>query len=200
MLVDDHAVVRAGLAAILNYEDDIEVVGQSADGLQAVRSAKELMPDVIIMDLVMPGLSGIEATARIAAEIPDAKVIVLTSYGSSDDIDKVLRVGALGAVTKTASNDFLVQAIRMVSEGRKVISPELAQLLKTDPPVPELTQRQLDILQSVTCGFTNQEIARQFGISANGVKRHLEGIFSKLGASTRSEAVAIALRKQLLKI
>ena len=199
LIADDHTVVRAGLKAILGFEKDFAVIGEAANGLDAVRKAKDLGPDIVIMDLMMPKLSGAEATARIVAENPDVRVLILTTYGSADDISRALDAGATGALMKTASNDQLASAIRKVIAGGRVITAEISKSLRVDPPVTDLTPRQLEILQSVTRGLTNEDIAQQFGITSSGVKQHLSTVFAKLGASSRSEAVAIALRKQLLK-
>ena len=200
LIVDDHAVVRAGLKAILGFESDIEVVGDAANGKDAVQRAAELGPDVVIMDLMMPKVGGADATAAICEANPDAKVLVLTSYGSAADIDRALKNGATGALMKTASDDQLIAAIRKVAAGNRVLAPEISKALKSEPSGADLTPRQLEILASVTRGLTNEDIAQQFGITASGVKQHLSTVFAKLGASSRSEAVTIALRKHLLKI
>ena len=199
LLADDHTVVRAGLKAILGFEKDFLVVGEAANGIEAVKKAKELKPNVVIMDLMMPKLNGADATAQIVAARPQTRILILTTYGSAEDISRALEAGATGALMKTASNDQLASAIRKVAAGGKVLSSEIAKSIKLNPPVTDLTPRQLEILQSVTRGLTNEDIAQQFGITASGVKQHLSAIFSKLGAASRSEAVAIALRKQLLK-
>lgn len=150
-------------------------------------------------DLMMPVLNGAEATARIAAAAPHAKVLILTSYGSADDIGRTLDAGARGAVIKTISNEALADAIRKVADGQVCVDPEISKMLKSEPPVPELTERQRDILLSAARGLTNEEIARQFGITASAVKQHLSSVFAKLGVANRAEAVSYALRKQLLK-
>lgn len=200
LLCDDHAVVRTGLAAILAYEDDIEVVGQAADGHASVVQAGELRPDVVLMDLMMPKLDGTDATAELLRVVPDTKVLILTSYSMPDDVRRAIGAGAVGALLKTASNEEIVQAIRTAARGERVLSTEFRRSLSAPAqPAPELTPRQREILQSLTRGLTNKEIALQFGISVYGVKRHVEALFVKLGVSTRSEAVAIALRDQLLK-
>ena len=199
LLADDHAVVRAGLAAILGFEDDFDVVGEAADGLQAVRQTLALKPDVVIMDLLMPVLNGAEATARIAAAAPQSRVLILTSYGTSEDLGRALAAGACGAVLKTVSNEALAAAIRAVAAGRPVVAPEIARMIADEPPTAELTERQREILASATRGLTNEEIARQFGITASAVKQHLSSVFAKLGVANRAEAVSYALRKQLLK-
>ena len=200
LLADDHTVVRAGLKAILGFEKDFLVVGEAANGLEAVKKAKELKPGVVIMDLMMPKLNGADATAQIAAALPQTRILILTTYGSAEDITRALDAGATGALMKTASNDQLANAIRKVAGGGKCIAPEIAKSIRSNPPVADLTPRQLQILHSVTRGLTNEDIALQFGITGSGVKQHLSTIFAKLGAASRSEAVAIALRKHLLKI
>ena len=199
MIVDDHAVVRAGLKAILGFESDFDVVGEAGNGRDAAKKAADLKPDVVIMDLMMPKVGGADATAAILAVHPDTKVLVLTSYGSAEDINRALANGATGALMKTASDDQLIAAIRKVASGVRVVAPEIAKALKSEPPVNDLTPRQLEILRSVTRGLTNEDIAKQFGITSSGVKQHLSAVFVKLGAASRSEAVAIALRTQLLK-
>lgn len=201
LLCDDHAVVRAGLVAIFGYEDDFEVVGQASDGKEAVRKSIELLPDVIVMDMMMPKQNGAESTAELVANVPDAKVLILTSYADLDEIQRALNAGAVGVLQKTISNERLVQAIRDVRNGKHVLAPEFANATKAIEDISiELTPRQLEVLQLLTKGFTNKDIARHFNISVNGVKRHLEHLFERLGVSTRAEAVAVALREQLLKI
>jgi len=199
LLADDHAIVRSGLAAVLGFEDDLEVVGEAANGQRAVKLAAELKPDVVVMDLMMPVLNGAEATAKIRAADPDVNVLVLTTYGSSADIGRALEAGAAGAIMKSASNREIKSAIRHVAAGRRHVAPEIAAEL-ADTPEPALTGRQAEILEAATRGFTNEDIARQLGITASCVKQHLSAVFQKLGVATRAEATALALRKQLLKI
>lgn len=200
LIADDHSVVRAGITTILSLTDDIEVVGEASNGKLAVKLAKELSPDVVVMDLQMPVMDGVAATAAIAADCPATKVLVLTTFGFSDDVGRALEKGALGVVIKTAPDTSLVAAIRLVAAGRRTVAPEVARLLKAEPSGARLTDRQLEILQSVARGLTNQDIATAFGISLDGVKAHLRSICAKLGAANRSEAVALALRKQLIKM
>lgn len=200
LIVDDHAVVRIGLAALFRTESGLNVVGQAKNGEEAIKMADALRPNVVIMDLMMPGLSGVEATQAILKAHPETKVIVLTTFGTSDGIAHAIEAGASGAFMKTADDADLIAGVRAVAAGQKVISDEIRQLLAEDPPVPELTVRQLEILDYVTRGFTNQDIARNLGIRESSIKEHLMGIFEKIGASNRAEAVAIALRKHLLKI
>ena len=200
LIVDDHTIVRIGLTALLGAETDFEVVGEAKNGLEAVKSAKSLHPDVIVMDLVMPKKNGIDATAEILEALPTTKVLVLTSFGTSDGIAHALQVGAVGAVMKTADDGALVSAIRKVMRGERVISPEIKRMLNEDPPVPELSTRQREILAAITSGRSNKEIASDLGIRKDSVEDYLRTLFSKLGAANRTEAVAIALRKHLLKI
>ena len=200
LIADDHLVVRMGISALLETEADIEVVGQAKNGVEAVSKSVRLQPDVVIMDLMMPKKDGIAATAELREKCPAARVIVLTSYSTSDVIARALDSGAAGAVLKTATETELVTAIRKVASGSSYVSSEIRRLLSVDPPVPVLTPRQEDILHSMVRGLTDRDIARQLGIRVDGVNGHVRDILQKLGAANRTEAVAIALRKHLLKI
>lgn len=200
LIADDHAVVRGGLAALLATERDFSVVGQAKNGEEAVREAKRLKPDVVLMDLVMPKLSGAAATEALTAELPATRIVILTSFGATEGIARALAAGAAGALMKTDDDTTLVRTIRRVAAGERVVSAEIQNLLKADPPVPSLTPRQRDILESLTRGLTNKDIASELGIRQDGVERHVNDILAKIGAANRTEAVAIALRKQLLKI
>ena len=199
LLADDHAIVRAGLAAVLGFENGITVVGEAADGEAAVRLAIALKPDVVIMDLMMPKLDGAEATAAIRRSCPATKILLLTTYGTSVSIRRALAAGATGAVTKTVRNEELTAAIRAVAAGEQILTNDIRQVLDETDAQPDLTQRQLEILHSVARGLTNQDIATRFGITISGVKQHLNAIFVKLGASNRSEAVTIALKSQMIE-
>ena len=200
LIADDHTIVRAGLAALLGTERDLEIVGQAKNGIEAVRETLRLSPDVVIMDLMMPKKDGVEATAEIAAKAPTAKVILLTTFGTSDGIAHALQNGARGAILKNADNAQLASAIRKVAAGGQYLSPEIRQQLAADPPLPDLTPRQREILSSMVRGFTDRDIARQLGIRQDGVNDHVSAILQKLNAANRTEAVAVALRKHLLKI
>mgnify|MGYP003308564001 CR=1 FL=1 len=199
LIADDHTIVRAGLAALLGTEDDLEIVGQAKNGEEAVRETVRLVPDVVIMDLMMPKKDGVEATAEIATQVPSAKVILLTTFGTSNGIAQALRNGARGAMLKNADNAQLAQAIRKVAGGGEYVSPEIRQQLAVEPPIPDLTPRQKEILASMIRGLTDRDIARQLGIRQDGVNEHVSAILRKIGAANRTEAVAIALRKHLLK-
>ena len=199
LIADDHSIVRMGLSALLGYQPDFKVVGEAEDGEEAVAKAIELKPDVVIMDLVMPKMDGAEATRAIRSECPDTKVLILTTFGTSADVARAVSAGASGALMKDISNDDFLSALHAVARGETVFSQEIEQTVKEEAEVTTLTKRQLDILHSVTRGLSNAEIAKQFDISIDGVKRHVMAICKKLGASNRSEAVAIAMRRQLLK-
>ena len=200
LIADDHAIVRMGLSALLSAKKDIEVVGQARNGEAAVRDTLRLAPDVVIMDLMMPKKDGIAATAEIKAKRPDTKIIILTTFATSDGITKALEAGATGAILKNAENASLVTMIRKVAAGERVLAPEVEELLQEDPPVEKLTPRQAEVLESLSRGLTNKDIARQLGISDRSVDEHVEALLQKIGAANRAEAVAIALRKHLLKI
>ena len=199
LLADDHSLIRMGLAALFKYQKDIKVVGEAEDGDEAVRLALRLKPDVVVMDLAMPVMDGATATARIREVLPETRVLILTSFGTSADLSRALAAGATGALNKDSGNDELLTAIRTVADGGRSVSDEIARLIEEEPAPPEFTERQLEVLHAVTRGLTNAEIGRQFGISADAVKQHVNAIFAKLGAANRTEAAAIALRKHLLK-
>ena len=200
LIVDDHKMVRVGLTALLETEKDIEVIGQAENGREAVEQSERLAPDVVIMDLMMPVMDGVEATHRIREQTPDVRILVLTTYGTSDGIAHALESGAIGAIMKSADTPDLANAIRKAYRGERTVSNEIERQLKIDPPIPQLTPRQKEILDSMVRGLSNPDIAKQLGIRRDGVKQHINAILSKIGASNRTEAVAIALRKHLLKI
>ena len=200
LIADDHTIVRIGLTALLNAERDIEVVGEAKNGNMAVKEALRLNPDVVVMDLMMPIKDGAAATVEIRENMPTAKVIILTTFGASDGIAHALEAGAAGALMKTADDALIVSTVRDVVAGKTVISPDIRRMMAEDPPVPNLTERQAEVLQSMTRGLTNRDIAKQLGICQDRVDEHVAAIFKKIGAANRAEAVAIALRKQLLKL
>lgn len=199
-VTDDHALVRMGLITLLQMENDLDVVGEAEDGRTALKKIQQLKPDVVVMDLMMPGMDGIETTRRLQDLLPSAKTLILTTSSSSTDISNALQSGASGAILKSATNTELLSAIRAIAGGKRYISPSIKTILLENPPIPTLTEKQREILQSITRGLTNPDIAKQFGISVASVKDHINLIFSKLGAANRSEAVTIALRNHLLKI
>ncbi|MBR4617086.1 MAG: response regulator transcription factor [Kiritimatiellae bacterium] len=199
LIVDDHAIVRDGLAAILKFQKDMTVVGEADDGQSAIQKAKELHPDVILMDLMMPNMNGADATSAIKQTLPETQVLLLTSYGTSSELSRAFRNGATGAITKSLPKEELLSAIRNVAAGMRVASPEIEQTLKEESAMPSLTPRQLEILHSLTRGLSNEDIAREFGLSKAGVKFHLLSIFRKLNVANRTEAVGLASRKHLFQ-
>ena len=200
LIVDDHKVVRLGLKALFETEKDLRVVGEARDGLEAISLAASLKPDVIVMDILMPGLGGIEATREIVKANTDQRILVLTSISSSDSVSAALEAGAIGAVSKSAEDSVILGALKKVARGERFIQPEIASMMAEDPPVPKLTPRQLEVLGSMTRGLTNKDIARQLGLCETRVIQHVNALLEKIGAANRTEAVAIALRKHLLKI
>ena len=199
LIADDHSVVRMGLASLLGTAKNVEVVGEAINGDEAVRKALKLRPDVVVMDLVMPRKDGVAATEEILAAAPETKVLILTTFGTSDDITRALKAGATGAIMKSATNRELLAAVQSVAQGRRFVSAEVEGILANDPPIPELSQRQREILESIARGLTNREIATQLDISLESVKSHVKVILEKLEASSRTEAAAIAQRRNLLK-
>ena len=200
LIVDDHAIFRRGLASLLGTVRGISVVGEAEDGDAAVRLAGELKPDIIVMDLMMPVKDGTAATVEILGRNPAAKILILTTFGTFNGLATALRVGAAGAMLKNAADDDLIDAILDIADGKTVISPEIRQILKDDPPTPELSKRQQEILDLLVKGRTNGEIADKLSLQEDSVKKVVNAIFEKIGARNRSEAVAIAMRKHLLKI
>ena len=200
LIADDHALLRHGLVMVFALHKDLTVVGEAKNGLEAVELAKSTAPDVVVMDLSMPGMDGVEATRRIHEAVPAAKILILTTFGTSVDVARALREGASGALVKDTDDDELVRAIRSVAAGRQVFSREIKAMLKSEPEPPELTARQQELLSSIVRGLASDAIAANLGISTYSVNQQLDAIRKKLGAANRTEAVAIALRKQLLKV
>ena len=200
LIIDDHAILRMGLASLLNAKSGIEVVGDAANGKTGIAKALKLNPDVIIMDLMMPGMDGAETTRLLLDKAPGTKVLILTTFGTSDGITHALDAGAKGAIMKNCDFGELETAIRTIAKGEEYLSPEVRRIISKDPPIAPLSPRQAEILQSIVRGLSNPDIAKQLGISLDMVKEHSEALFQKLGVANRPEAVAIALRKHLLKI
>ena len=199
-IVDDHAIMRMGLSSLLGTCPEFEVVGDAGDALSGIEKTLQLKPDIVIMDLMMPDIDGVEATRRLVAENARANILILTTFGSADGLAHALEAGAHGAIMKSAAFSELTNAIKTVAGGGTYVSPEIQQMISDDPPVPKLSARQAEILESITRGFSNEDIAKQFDISLQMVKEHMTALLNKIGAANRTEAVAIALRKHLLKI
>lgn len=199
LLADDHVIVRMGIAAAISFEQDMTVVGEAADGEEAVRQAEALRPDVIVMDLMMPCMSGTEATSAIIKAHPDMRILILTSFIASTDLGAAIRAGAKGALPKTSSQDEIIAAIRKVAAGQRVISKAIERDIALNRLAHDLTARQIEVLSLAARGFTTQNIANILEISPNSVKDHLKLIYQRLGASSRSEAVAMALHEGIIK-
>lgn len=199
LVADDHSLVRRGLVNLLKYQKDFSVVGEACNGKEAVEKAVELTPDVVIMDLSMPEMDGVEASRQIHESVQNANILILTTFGTSIDVARAINAGASGAIVKDSDDDTLLAAIRTVAVGGQVFSPEIAAIIK-EPLPPDLTERQREILEAIVHGQTSDIIASRLGISTDAVNQHINAVRAKLGASTRREAVAIALRKHLLKI
>lgn len=200
LIADDHEIVRSGLSLVLGYQKDLLVVGHASDGEEAVREARRLKPDLVILDLMMPGMDGAQATKAILADNPSTRILILTTYATSAEILKAIDAGASGALSKDTSNVDLVRALHDILDGRQVLSPDIRDLMLSSDSAGTLTARQLEILGYIAKGLSNRDIAGLLNISEDGVKFHLRSLFSKLGAATRAEAVSIALRKLLLKV
>ena len=200
LIADDHALLRHGLVMVFALHDDLTVVGEAKNGAEALRLAKATSPDVVIMDLSMPEMDGVEATRQIHQAVPSAKILILTTFGTSADVSRALREGASGALVKDSDDDELIRAIRNVAAGKQAFSREIKAMLRSEPEPPELTERQQELLSSIVRGLSSETIAANLGISAYSVNQQLDAIRKKLGAANRTEAVAIALRKHLLKI
>jgi two-component system, NarL family, response regulator LiaR len=204
MVVDDHPVVRKGLIAMLETEDGIQVVGEATNGAEAVERALQLQPDVVLMDLVMPVMDGIEATRQIRAQCASTNVLVLTSFSTNDKVLPSLNAGAIGYLLKDSSPGDLMRAIRQVAQGEGTLHPAVTrQVLNqiSNPPAEapgpseELTERELEVLRFMARGFSNAEIARKLVVSAPTVHTHVSRILSKLNVTSRTQAALFALRK-----
>jgi two-component system, NarL family, response regulator LiaR len=203
VIVDDHVLVRSGLEVVLGMFDDIELTGQAGDGEEAVRLCVELQPDVVLMDLVMPGVSGVEATRRILEKCPDTSVVALTSFTEEDLIGDTLRAGAIGYLMKNVSADQLADAVRAAAAGRSTLAPEAADVLMRSvtsprPQADTLTAREQEVLKLMADGLSNADIAERLMIGVATVKTHVSSIIAKLDVSSRTEATALAIRRGLV--
>lgn len=201
VLVDDHAVVRRGLADLLASAPDLEVVGTAADGSEAGAVVRDTRPDVVVMDLQMPGTDGVQATRAILADNPDVQVLVLTSFSDSDRIIAALDAGAVGYLLKDADPDDVIEGVRAVGRGESPLHPKAARelLLSRNRPAdkPVLTPRESDVLRLVRQGLANKQIARRLGISERTVKAHLTSVFQRIGVADRTQAALWAERHGL---
>ena len=203
MLVDDHTMVRRGLATFLMAFDDFKLVGEAQNGVTAIHLCAEIMPDVVLMDMVMPDMDGVSATRIIRQEFPRVQVLALTSFKEEERIKNALEAGAIGYLLKDVSADELARAIRAAYSGRTTLSPDAAQALvhaAGQPPIPglDLTEREHDVLALMVEGLSNTQIAGRLSVSPSTVKSHVSNILSKLGVASRTEAVTQALRNHLV--
>ncbi|HET7144906.1 MAG TPA: response regulator transcription factor [Anaerolineales bacterium] len=203
MLVDDHTMVRKGLATFLSVYDDLQLAGEAESGASAIELCGEVLPDVVLMDMVMPDMDGPTATRAICGKYPQVQVIALTSFKEGDLVKNALEAGAIGYLLKDVSADELVQAIRAAYAGRATLSPEAAQALvetANQPPKPglDLTEREREVLALMIEGLNNTQIAGRLTVSPSTIKSHVSNILSKLGVTSRTEAVTFALRNHLI--
>ncbi len=203
LLVDDHAMVRRGLGAFLSVYPDLELIGEAENGAEALEQCARLKPDVVLMDLLMPEMDGATATAAIRQQFPQMRVIALTSYRDDDLVQRVIQAGATGYLLKNVSGIDLAQAIRAAHAGRPTLAPEAAQALiniSTKPATPghDLTTRERDVLALLVKGLSNTEIAGRLIISQATVKGHVSNILGKLGVTSRTEAVALAVEHRIV--
>jgi DNA-binding NarL/FixJ family response regulator len=206
VIVDDHPVFRRGVRAMLEGNTDLVVVGEAGTGAEAIRLVSDTRPDVVIMDLILPDMSGLQATEQIRADVPEAHVLVLTSHAESDALVPALKAGAIGYVLKSETRLELVNAVRAVMEGKPLVPPEFtAQLVnavaghdKADP-LDRLTARELDVLRLLGRGLSNVQIASRLAIGEGTVKTHVSSLFSKLNMSDRTQAALYAVKRALVK-
>ena len=203
MLVDDHAMVRRGLATFLKVVDDLQLVGEAESGEEAIQLCAEVLPDVILMDMVLPMMDGATATRAIRQQFPQVQVIALTSFKEGDLVKNALEAGAIAYLLKDVSADDLVRAIRAAHAGRVTLSPEAAQALvetANQPPVPalDLTEREREVLALMVEGLNNTQIAGRLTVGPSTIKSHVSNILAKLGVTSRTEAVTLALRNRIV--
>jgi len=203
LLVEDHAVVREATAEVVDHQADMHVVGQAGTGEEAVEMARVLQPDVVVMDIAMPRLSGLEATRQIAAECPHCRVLVLTAHEEEEYVVDLFQAGAVGYLLKTASLDELLEAIRAAARGETVLPPPIAAVIVRhlvageipEEEAPALTDREMEVLRLAAQGLTNYDIAQRLYISVRTVEAHLTHIYNKLDVGSRTEAAVFALRQ-----
>jgi DNA-binding NarL/FixJ family response regulator len=211
LIADDHGLMRAGVKALLSATDDIEVVGEAEDGDEAIREVRRLEPDIVLMDVAMPGLGGLEATLVLRKEKPEVKILVLTQYDDREYVSRFLKAGVSGYVLKKAAASELVSAIRAVSRGGLVLDPEIARDVlseqgreasadQAEDPYETLTDREKQVLKLVAEGSSNKEIAETLGISVKTAMAHREHLMEKLGVHSRTELIKFALRRGVIRV
>ena len=200
LCVDDHPLVRKGVAAILSTESDLRLLAEAATGRQALELFRQHVPDITLMDLRLPDISGIEVTREIRKEFPDAKVIALTSYDGDQDVYRALEAGVRGYLLKELVHTEIVRAIRIVNSGKRFLPPEVSQQLSEFFPEVALTAHEVDVLKLVARGLGNKEIGDELGTAAGTVKAQIQSVLSKLGARDRTHAVTIALQRGIIHL
>ncbi|WP_238625999.1 response regulator [Aggregatilinea lenta] len=205
MIVDDHTIVREGLATLLDVFPDLELVAEASNGLEAIRICGEHMPDVVLMDMLMPEMDGISATQEIRKQFPDVQVLALTSFNEKHYVTGAIEAGAIGYLLKDIEANSLATAIRAAKKGEPTLSPEATRVLihattQPAPPGHDLTERELEVLALVVKGLNNAQIAAMLTVSPSTVKNHVSSILSKLGVATRTEAAALAIQKQIIQM
>lgn len=200
MLVDDHFVVRSGLVASLELEDDIQVVAEAERGEDALGFFTERKPQVVMMDLQLPGINGVETTRLILEAHPDAHILIFSSFARDDEVQAALDAGALGFLQKSAGRDELIGALKAVAKGERYLPKGLAERLADLQLGPTITLREREILSFIAQGFANKEIASRLGIVEDTVKRHISNIFDKLGVKDRAQATTEAIRRGIVKV
>ena len=200
LVVEDHHVVRQGLVALLNVVDGLEVVGEAADGVEAIAQYRKHLPDIALIDLRLPRLTGVEVIERIRMETPHARFIVLTTYDGDEDIYRALQVGARAYLLKGMTSEELIAAIRAVHAGKSHIPPAIAQRLAERMGTEELTPREFDVLEQIVRGLSNKDIATELEISEATVKTHINNLLSKLGVTDRTQAATAALQRGIVTL
>jgi two-component system, NarL family, response regulator len=200
LVAEDHLVARVGVGAIVNMQPDMKVVGEAANGQQAVEMYRKIRPDVVLLDMRMPIMSGVEAAKVIKTEFPEAKMIALTTYGGDEDIRRALAVGIQAYLTKDVLHDELLKAIRAVHSGQKYLPAAVAAALTAQMPRPDLSAREVQVLELIVRGLANKQIAYSLNIAEHTVKNHVKNILSKLGVQDRTQAATAAIQRGIVHL
>lgn len=200
LIAEDHLIARVGVTTIVNMQPDMAVVAEAANGHQAVEMFRKHLPDVTLLDLRMPGLSGVEAAVAIRREYPGARLIALTTYGGDEDIRRALQAGVQAYLTKDVLHDDLLKAIRAVAAGGTFLPPSVAATLAAQPPGPDLSSREIEVLSLIVEGLANKEIAYRLNIAEHTVKNHVKNILAKLGAADRTQAATAAIQRGIIHL